>query len=327
MAEILVSSDTVTKRYGAFTAVDSVTMDVGPGEIVGLLGANGAGKTTLIRILLGLTVPTEGSVTAFGRTPDRTTRGRLGYVPQGLGLWQTLTVAENIAFASAAFEAEPPVLDPALAAVEHRLVGEIGLGLQRQLAFAIALGHHPELLVLDEPTSGVDPLSRARLWDAVHQQAESDTGVLVTTHYMQEAQQCDRLILMSHGNAAAPVIRGEVQSGGEGVLGVVDEAGVAGLGAADVRGLPRLGTNTHHKGSASRPTAPCAGASPKTPRCFERSSASLMSPPAVARCSSDLLRGWLQPGVGVPPACGCRRTSERGPGKISVKPGCATVCR
>ncbi|MFG2430834.1 ABC transporter ATP-binding protein [Streptomyces sp. NPDC048590] len=203
MADTLISSTAVTKRYGSFTAVDTVTMDVGPGEIVGLLGANGAGKTTLIRLLLGLAVPTDGTVTAFGRTPDRTTRGRLGYVPQGLGLWQTLTVAENIAFVSAAFGAPPPPLEPALAAVEHRLVGEIGLGLQRQLAFTIALGHHPELLVLDEPTSGVDPLSRARLWDAVHQQAEAGTGVLVTTHYMQEAQQCDRLILMSHGRAVA----------------------------------------------------------------------------------------------------------------------------
>ncbi|MFH9725080.1 ABC transporter ATP-binding protein [Streptomyces sp. NPDC017254] len=159
-------------------------MNVRPGEIVGLLGANGAGKTTLIRILPGLTLPTEGAVTAFGRTPDRTTRGRLGYVPQGLGLWQTLTVAENVSFAAAAFDARPPVLEPALAAVEHRLVGEIGLGLQRQLAFTIALAHHPELLVLDEPTSGVAPLSRARLWDAFHEQAEQGTGVLVTTHYM-----------------------------------------------------------------------------------------------------------------------------------------------
>lgn len=210
MAEILISSDTVTKRFGAFTAVDSVSMNVSPGEIVGLLGANGAGKTTLIRILLGLTVPTEGTVTAFGRTPDRTTRGRLGYVPQGLGLWQTLTVAENISFASAAFRAPAPPLGPALAAVEHRLVGEIGLGLQRQLAFTIALGHHPELLVLDEPTSGVDPLSRARLWDAVHEQAEGGTGVLVTTHYMQEAQQCDRLILMSHGYAVAAGTEAEI---------------------------------------------------------------------------------------------------------------------
>jgi ABC-2 type transport system ATP-binding protein/ribosome-dependent ATPase len=201
--EALVRADRITKRYGGFTAVDTVSMDVAPGEIVGLLGANGAGKTTVIRMLLGLTLPTEGTVSTFGRVPDRTTRQRLGYVPQGLGLWRTLTVAENISFASAAFQAEPPVLEPGLAAVEDSLVSDIGLGLQRQLAFTIALAHHPELLVLDEPTSGVDPLARARLWDEVHDQADHGTGVLVTTHYMQEAQQCDRLVLMSRGRAVA----------------------------------------------------------------------------------------------------------------------------
>ncbi len=113
----LIHADRVTKRYGSFTAVDTVSLDVFPGEIVGLLGANGAGRTTLIKNLLGLTVPTEGAVIAFGRLPDRATRGRLGYVPQGLGLWPTLTVAENISFASAAFQAETPTLEPALAAV------------------------------------------------------------------------------------------------------------------------------------------------------------------------------------------------------------------
>lgn len=202
-ASALVGADRITKRFGNFTAVDTVSMEVAPGEIVGLLGANGAGKTTVIRMLLGLALPTEGTVTTFGRAPDRTTRQRLGYVPQGLGLWQTLTVTENISFASAAFRAEPPALDPALASVRHRLVSTVGLGLQRQLAFTIALAHHPELLVLDEPTSGVDPLARARLWDKIHDQADHGTGVLVTTHYMQEAQQCDRLILMSRGKAVA----------------------------------------------------------------------------------------------------------------------------
>ncbi|MFD7919072.1 ABC transporter ATP-binding protein [Streptomyces sp. NPDC059740] len=201
--DVLLRADAVTRRFGSFTAVDAVSLHVAPGEIVGLLGANGAGKTTLIRALLGLLLPTEGRVEAFGRTPDRTTRRRLGYVPQGLGLWPTLTVSENVSFASAAFGSVPPALDPALAAVGDRLVGEIGLGLQRQLAFAVALAHAPALLVLDEPTSGVEPQARARLWDTVHDQAELGTGVLVTTHYMQEAQQCDRLVLMSHGRAVA----------------------------------------------------------------------------------------------------------------------------
>ncbi|MFI6646371.1 ABC transporter ATP-binding protein [Streptomyces sp. NPDC050529] len=202
-ARPLASVVSVGRRYGSFTAVDDVTMQVGAGEIVGLLGANGAGKTTLIRLMLGLSVPTSGSVALFGQTPDRTTRRRLGYVPQGLGLWESLSVSQNLRFANAAFGVDDPKLPPALRAVRDRPVGAIGLGLQRQLAFTIALAHEPELLVLDEPTSGVDPLSRARLWDAVHAEADRGAGVLVTTHYMQEAQQCDRLVLMSHGRAVA----------------------------------------------------------------------------------------------------------------------------
>ncbi|NUS43704.1 MAG: ABC transporter ATP-binding protein [Mycobacteriaceae bacterium] len=200
----LAAATAATKRFGSFTAVDEVSLSVAPGEIVGLLGANGAGKTTLITMLLGLAVPTLGTVSMFGRPPSRATRGRLGYVAQGLGLWETLTVRENIRFAATAFgvAADAP-LPAALQAVRDRLVGDIGLGLQRQLAFTIALGHRPELLILDEPTSGVDPLSRARLWDAVHDQADAGVGVLVTTHYMQEAEQCDRLVLMSRGRNVA----------------------------------------------------------------------------------------------------------------------------
>ncbi|MDT7846746.1 ABC transporter ATP-binding protein [Streptomyces justiciae] len=234
---VLIRADGVTKRFGSFTAVSDVSMHVEPGEIVGLLGANGAGKTTLIRNLLGLVIPTEGRVEAFGRTPDRTTRQRLGYVPQGLGLWGTLTVAENISFASAAFASDPPPLDPALTALENRLVAEIGLGLQRQLAFAIALAHKPELLVLDEPTSGVEPLARARLWDSVHEQAEGGTGVLVTTHYMQEAQQCDRLILMSRGAAVAAGSEREII--GDTVACEIDtDDWVTAFAALDDAGLP-----------------------------------------------------------------------------------------
>jgi ABC-2 type transport system ATP-binding protein/ribosome-dependent ATPase len=241
--DALLVADHVTKRFGSFTAVDDVSMHVRPGEIVGLLGANGAGKTTIIRNLLGLVTPTEGRVLAFGRTPDRTTRQRLGYVPQGLGLWGTLTVAENISFASAAFDSEPPTLDPALDAVQDRLVADIGLGLQRQLAFAIALAHKPALLVLDEPTSGVDPLARARLWDTVHAQAEAGTGVLVTTHYMQEAQQCDRLVLMSRGRAVAAGTEAEI-IGDTTACEVDSEDWAAAFAALDGAGLPVTLTGT-----------------------------------------------------------------------------------
>ncbi|MBO9554736.1 ABC transporter ATP-binding protein [Cellulomonas sp.] len=203
MADPLVSVERVTRRFGDFTAVDDVSLAVAPGEIVGLLGANGAGKTTVIRMLLGLVPPTSGVLRLFGERPSRQTRQRLGYVPQGLGLYDDLTVDENVAFVDHAFGSTTRTLPATLAPVRGDLVGTVGLGRQRQLAFVTALSHSPELLVLDEPTSGVDPLARARLWDTIHDQAERDVGVLVTTHYMQEAQQCDRLVLMSHGRCVA----------------------------------------------------------------------------------------------------------------------------
>lgn len=203
MAEVLLEARGVSRAFGSFTAVDDVSLTVAPGEVVGLLGANGAGKTTLIRMILGLLPTSAGAVALFGEAPSRATRARLGYVPQGLGLWDSLTVAENLAFVGDTYGHGPIPVPDGLAAFASHVVAGIGLGRQRQVAFAAALGHSPELLVLDEPTSGVDPLSRARLWDAIHDAADSGVGVLVTTHYMQEAQQCDRLVLMSQGRAVA----------------------------------------------------------------------------------------------------------------------------
>ena len=200
---VLLRADRVSRRFGAFTAVEDVTMRVGPGEVVGLLGANGAGKTTLIRMLLGLLAMTVGDVELLGGPPDRELRRRLGYVPQGLGLYRDLTVRENLAFTSQAYGAAPPELPQALRAGADRLIAELPLGLQRQLAFLCALAHDPDVLVLDEPTSGVDALARAALWDTIHEQAEKGVGVLVTTHNMQEAEQCDRLLLMSQARLVA----------------------------------------------------------------------------------------------------------------------------
>lgn len=194
----------VVTAFGGFRAVDDVSLTVRPGQVLGLLGANGAGKTTLIRTVLGLLAPTSGVVRVLGGAPSRDTRRRIGYVPQGLGLAADLTVAENLAFVAAAYGLDAVPEPPAdLAAQRDRLVGALGLGLQRRLAFAAALSHAPELLVLDEPTSGVDPLARAALWDTVHEQAESGVAVLVTTHYMQEAEQCDALVLMARGRRVA----------------------------------------------------------------------------------------------------------------------------
>jgi ABC-2 type transport system ATP-binding protein len=203
MTDRLVSAQGVTCTFGDFTAVDGVSLDVGSGEIVGLLGANGAGKTTLLRMVLGLLEPTSGTVELMGGAPSRETRARIGYVPQGRGLWDDLTLRENLAFMRDAFGGSTRPLPSGLDEWLDRPAKDVGLGTQRRAAFAAALSHAPELLILDEPTSGVDPLSRARLWDEIHGAAEAGVGVLVTTHYMQEAQQCDRLILMSRGREVA----------------------------------------------------------------------------------------------------------------------------
>ena len=199
----LVAAEGVSRQFGDFTAVADVSMCVRAGEVVGLLGANGAGKTTLMRMLLGLLPVTAGQVRLLGGPPDRQRRRRIGYVPQHLGLYSDLTVAENLAFVASAYRVAAPRLEPELAGSADTLVADLPLGTQRQVAFIAALFHSPQLLLLDEPTSGVDPLARAALWDTIGGQAEQGVGVLVTTHYMAEAQQCDRLLLMSSGRLVA----------------------------------------------------------------------------------------------------------------------------
>ena len=226
------------KKFGHFTAVDDVSLRVEAGQILGLLGANGAGKTTLIKLILGLEALDGGDVFVFDERPSRASRARLGYVPQGLGLYSDLTVRQNIDFVAGAFGvAEPPEAPEAIAAAGGRLVGDVGLGVQRRLAFYCALLHAPELLVLDEPTSGVDPLARARLWDTIHQQAETGAGVLVTTHYMREAEQCDDLLLMSHGRKVAAGTEAEITAGTK-VVEVSTPSWVAAFDALSAAGLP-----------------------------------------------------------------------------------------
>jgi ABC-type multidrug transport system ATPase subunit len=244
MAAALAECVAVSRRFGDFTAVDGVDLALGPGEVVGLLGANGAGKTTLIRMLLGLLPASAGQVRLFGGPPSRQARRRLGYVPQGLGLYDDLTPAENLAFSAAVFGAGQPAAAPEQAPraevvrqYGQVLVGDLPLGVQRRVAFAAALQHHPDLLILDEPTSGVDPLARARLWETIAAAAAAGDGVLVTTHYMDEAEECGRLVIMADGRVVAQGTAAEI-TGGRRVSVVEADSWAAALDALEAAGLP-----------------------------------------------------------------------------------------
>jgi ABC-2 type transport system ATP-binding protein len=213
MSDLALEARSLTRRFKDTVAVDDVSFHVGFGEVVGLLGANGAGKTTAIRMLVGLLEPSGGGAMLLGAPPSQESQKRLGYVPQGLGLYGDLTVSENLIFAAHAYAIEPTALVGSLAESSDQLVREIPLGLRRQLAFAAAVQHTPEVLVLDEPTSGVGPLAAAHLWDQVRLEAERGAGVLVTTHSMQEARQCDRLVLLSDGAIAGRGTESDIVAG------------------------------------------------------------------------------------------------------------------
>lgn len=210
----LISVTDLTKKFDDFTAVDTLSFEVGAGEVVGLLGANGAGKTTAMKVLLGLMNPSSGRVSVNGQPFGQVDRRHIGYVPQGLGLYNDLTVAENLRFVAAGFGVDVPSLERAgLAHLADKRISEVSLGVKRRLAFLASGCHNPKVLILDEPTSGVGPLGRARLWETIHDAAEAGAAVLVSTHYMDEAEECDRVVLLANGREMVSGSVAEVLAG------------------------------------------------------------------------------------------------------------------
>jgi ABC-2 type transport system ATP-binding protein len=199
----------VTKRFGEVTAVDGVSFDLAPGRIYGLLGPNGSGKTTLIRLLTGMTRPTSGYAEVLGaRMPSRPTLERIGYMTQADGVYPALSVGENARFFAEAYGAEPSGVAEALALVEladrtRTLAGHLSGGQRRRLSLACALVHRPEVLFLDEPTVGVDPLLRVQFWARFRELADAGTTIIVSSHVMDEADRCDELLFVRAGRVIA----------------------------------------------------------------------------------------------------------------------------
>lgn len=212
-SEVAVVADGLTKRFGDFTAVDSVSFEVRAGEVVGYVGPNGSGKTTTIRMLLGLLRPSAGRGEVLGYDIVRQTeaiRPLVGYMSQKFALYDELTVAENLAFyggiygVSSTSPRHKEVLElVGLSGRENERAGQISGGWRQRLALAIALVHRPRLLFLDEPTSGVDPVARRAFWDTIDELAQAGATVFVSTHYMDEAEYCGRLGIMSGGRLLA----------------------------------------------------------------------------------------------------------------------------
>ncbi len=205
----------LTKRFGGFTAVDSISFEVSAGEIFGFLGANGAGKTTAIRMLCGLLSPTEGSAKVAGFDIYRESeqiKQNIGYMSQRFSLYENLTVEENIRFYGGVYglrsktlkEKSSQLIDQlGLSEEARKLVKSLPLGWRQKIAFSVAILHRPRIVFLDEPTGGVDPITRRQFWDMIYDAAAQGITVFVTTHYMDEAEYCDRVSIMVDGAISA----------------------------------------------------------------------------------------------------------------------------
>ena len=203
------------KTFGSLVAVDSLDLTIARGEVFGLLGPNGSGKTTTIRMLCGLVPPTAGEATVVGfdvRTESESIRRNIGYMSQKFGLYDDLTVVENLRFYAGVYglrgDAKAQRIDELMRELDlleraRQLAGTLSGGWKQRLALACATAHRPQMLFLDEPTAGVDPAARRRLWEIIYRLAEQGTTILVTTHYMDEAERCERLAFLSRGRLIA----------------------------------------------------------------------------------------------------------------------------
>ncbi len=258
MTEPVISVQNLTRKFGDFVAVDHINFEVGAGEVVGYLGPNGSGKTTTIRMLLGLLAPSDGRATVLGfdaHTQSEEVRSRAGYMSQKFALYDDLTVLENLTFYGGVYG----ITDKArimrtlelvgLRGHESTLTKSLSAGWRQRLALGIALVHEPKLLFLDEPTSGVDPSARRAFWDLIYELAESGVTILVTTHYMDEAEYCERVGIMRDGkllamdtptNLKRSIIQGDVWE----VYAQPLEAGLEHL--AEVAGVQRVGLTGDH---------------------------------------------------------------------------------
>nr|WP_321486794.1 ABC transporter ATP-binding protein [uncultured Draconibacterium sp.] len=213
--ENIITAKNLTKKFGHFTANDNLSFEVKKGEIFGFLGANGAGKTTAIRILCGLSSPTSGDVKVAGFDIYHETekiKKNIGYMSQKFSLYEDLTISENIKLYAGIYGIsrkqrkikEAELLQKLeLENVKNKLIGDLPLGWKQKLAFSVAIFHDPKIVFLDEPTGGVDPVTRRKFWDLIYEAAHNGITVFATTHYMDEAEYCDRVSIMNAGKIEA----------------------------------------------------------------------------------------------------------------------------
>jgi ABC-2 type transport system ATP-binding protein len=213
--ETVIKVENLTKTFGDFTAVDAISFDVKKGEIFGFLGANGAGKTTAMKMLIGISKPTSGQATVAGfdvyKYPNDIKKN-IGYMSQKFALYDDLTVKENITFFGGIYglsrakikEKTTQLIEELhLQDVSKKLVGALPLGWKQKISFSVALLHQPKIIFLDEPTGGVDPITRRQFWEMIYKTAHNGTTIFVTTHYMDEAEYCDRVSIMVNGKIEA----------------------------------------------------------------------------------------------------------------------------